>query len=104
MKKLSSKRAKALSIPQKVKEAVYERDNGRCVICGSPLGMPEAHFIPRSRGGLGIPENIFTACRHVCHYEFDHGYRSAELHGEVQEYLKSKYPDWNEKNLVYKRQ
>ena len=67
---MKSKRTKALSITPKVKKTVYERDGGRCVLCGSPHGLPEAHYIPRSRGGLGIPENIVTLCRN-CHRELD---------------------------------
>jgi len=97
------KRTKATDIPQSVKREVYERDGGRCVICGSEHGMPEAHFVPRSRGGLGIKENIVTICRVPCHYEFDHGYRSDELHEEVRQYLISKYPDWDESKLIYRR-
>ena len=44
---MKSKRTKALSITPKVKKTVYERDGGRCVLCGSPHGLPEAHYIPR---------------------------------------------------------
>ena len=42
------KRTRALAIPAEVKRRVYERDKGRCVLCGRP-GNPEAHVI----GGEG---------------------------------------------------
>ena len=66
---MKGRRTKALEIPQKVKRIVFERDNGQCILCGAP-GLPEAHFIPRSKGGLGIEQNIVTLCRE-CHRRFD---------------------------------
>ena len=71
---MKSKRTKATDIPQKVKQAVWERDGGRCVVCGCCRNvMPNAHFIPRSKGGLGIEENIVTLCTNLtenqCHYK-----------------------------------
>lgn len=104
MKKLSSKRAKALSLDTKTKLLVYERDNGECVWCGR-LGLPEAHFIPRSKGGLGIPENVLTLCR-VCHDRYDNGERRDRdlMRDRFREYLQSHYPDWDETKLYYKKE
>ena len=51
---------KATSIPPEVKKAVYIRDNGFCVLCGSPYGDPVAHVVRRSQGGKGIERNIVT--------------------------------------------
>lgn len=104
MKNISSKRAKALSIPTWVKMDVYQRDNRRCVYCGRP-GNPEAHFIPRSKGGLGIPENIVTLCRD-CHRMFDQGIREERegMREYLKEYLQSKYPEWDEKKLIYHKE
>ena len=77
-----NKRTKALAIPQTVKDAVFKRDNERCVICGSPLGQPNAHVVRRSQGGKGIERNIVTLC-YLCHRAYDEGYndRSRRLHG-----------------------
>ena len=47
---------KATSIPPEVKKAVYIRDNGFCVLCGSPYGDPVAHVVRRSQGGKGDRE------------------------------------------------
>lgn len=103
MKRISTKRAKALQIPMKVKKAVYERDNGLCVVCGRP-GNPEAHYIPRSRGGLGIEQNIVTLCRE-CHDRFDFGDRETMTRYDqmIRYYLMDQYPDWNEESLYYRK-
>ena len=56
---MKTKRSKACDISQKVKFQVFLRDNGQCVVCHNRNNvMPNAHFIPRSQGGLGIEENI----------------------------------------------
>ena len=96
------KRTKALSISPKVKEAVYERDGGCCVWCGSPEGQPNAHYIPRSQGGLGIEENILTLCW-KCHLQFDQTTERPKMREYLKEYLKSKYPEWDESELYYQK-
>lgn len=98
-----SARSRATDIPKKVKEKVYERDNGCCVICGQ-RGMPNAHYISRARGGLGIEQNIVTLC-HKCHYAYDFGNASERESCKyiIKEYLTSCYPNLNEKDLVYKK-
>ena len=103
MKTLSSKRSKALAIPQAVKKAVYDRDGGLCVYCHRP-GLPEAHFIPRSKSGLGIEENILTLCRE-CHDTFDNGTREEreERREYFRQYLTDHYDDWSEDKLIYRR-
>lgn len=108
MKNLSGKRAKACAISKKTKRIVAERDSldgwPCCVVCGSPNARPEAHYISRANGGLGIPENIVTLCRR-CHDEYDNG--TAEERRNIGEriatYLKSYYPDWDEEKLVYRK-
>ena len=105
-----SKRAKALDIPMKVKERVWERDEHRCVVCGCNYNvMPNAHYIPRSKGGLGIEQNVVTLCTELtenkCHRRYDFGSREErETIGEkIREHLMSIYPDWNEESLVYQK-
>ena len=107
---MKSKRSKATDIPQKVKQVVWERDNHCCVICGNSYNvMPNAHYIPRSKGGLGIEQNIFTACTRLtendCHYKFDNGTQEEreKLKEKVQEYFMSIYPNWDETDLYYKK-
>lgn len=93
------KQTKATNISKEVKQRVYERDNGCCIICGR-AGLPEAHFIRRSRGGLGIEENIITLCR-ACHQEFDNGNKQYEE--LIRSYLQWNYPEWDETKLIYKK-
>lgn len=107
---MKSNRAKACDIPQSVKKAVWERDGGRCIFCGATVNvMPNAHFIPRSAGGLGIRENILTACTRLgpgdCHYRFDNGTKEEReaMKEQAAEYLKSHYPSWDEQKLHYRR-
>lgn len=99
---LKSKRSKACDIPSKVKDSVWQRDNCRCIICKSPFAMPNAHFLPRSKGGLGIEQNIVTLCE-KCHYVTDHTEHRKFMLDKIEKYLKSKYENWNKDDLVYNR-
>ena len=83
---------KATSIPPEVKKAVYIRDNGFCVLCGSPYGDPVAHVVRRSQGGKGIERNIVTLCP-ACHRE--------SLYCYLVAYLKGFYPNWNREDMIY---
>lgn len=94
-------RTKASKIPKSVKEKVFERDEGKCIVCGAPVTVDNAccHFISRARMGLGIEENIISLC-HIHHQMLDNGEYGRE---KIRKYLQSKYPDWDEKNLVYSK-
>lgn len=107
---MKSKRAKACDISAKVKQIVWERDGGRCVVCGNKVNvMPNAHYIARQHGGLGIPENIVTMCTNFtekqCHFKYDHGTaeESEPIKAKIEEYLSSIYPDWDPEKLVYRK-
>lgn len=97
-----SRRTKALAIPPEVKVQVFERDGGCCVWCGSPAGQPNAHYIPRTKSGLGIEENILTLCW-PCHMKYDQSTDRAKMGEYFRGYLESKYPEWDEENLYYKK-
>lgn len=98
---MPGRRTKSLMIPKAVKDKVYERDGGCCIFCGSP-GLPEAHYISRAHGGLGIEENVVTACRR-CHDLMDNSTERPVMLAHAREYLKSQYLYWNEKNLIYRK-
>ena len=107
---MKSNRAIAVGISQETKKRVWERDNGRCVVCGNRVNvMPNAHYIPRSKGGLGIERNIVTLCTELtpnkCHRRYDFGNRKErqQIKEKIRSYLMSKYPDWDESKLVYKK-
>lgn len=93
------KRTRACSISKKTKETVYKRDGGYCIFCGAP-GLPEAHYVPRSHGGLGVEQNIITSCR-PCHDKLDNSTNRQQMLRSAAAYLRSCYPDWNEQKLIY---
>lgn len=103
------RQTKATSISKAVKLAVYRRDNGRCVLCGSPYGDPVCHVVRRSQLGKGIEENIVTLCPE-CHRAYDEGANIEKFgRGTTREslycylvaYLKGFYPDWSRENMIY---
>jgi len=51
------------AIPAWVKQAVYKRDKGRCVICGADDQLHFDHELPFSKGGTGLtPSNVRILC------------------------------------------
>ena len=100
---MKTKRSKACDITQAVKKKVWERDGERCIICGSPNAMPNAHFIPRSKGGLGIEQNIVTLCLN-CHHAYDNTADRQIYRAKIKAYLEGIYGlEWSEENLLYKK-
>lgn len=97
-----TKRAKALDITQTVKWRVARRDNFICIICKSPYGRPNAHYISRAHGGLGIERNIVTLCID-CHHKYDQTTYRPQYKEYIKNYLSRIYKDWNEEDLVYKK-
>ena len=94
---------KATSISTSTKKEVWLRDFGRCVLCGSINAGPHCHFVRRSQGGLGIPENIWTGCD-TCHRAFDTEGPDGPLHERIRDYFRTLYPDWDESKLVYRKE
>lgn len=107
-----SKRAKATSFSRQTVEKIMQRDRYQCLFCRlGKYGVSECawiqdimHYINRSAGGLGIEQNGIVGCRYH-HSLLDNGnkgYRKAMLE-DMKTYLKSKYPEWNEEELYYRR-
>lgn len=102
---MKSKLTKALDITQKTKKIVWERDCGACVVCGKTgYGvMPNAHYLSRGQHlGLGIEQNIVTMCMQ-CHRDYDFSTKRNEVREVIKNYLQSKYENWNERDLIYKK-
>ena len=67
--------------------------------------MPNAHYISRAHGGLGIEENIVTLCLD-CHNNYDNGRSKEEsncIREKIEDYLKRHYNNWNKESLIYKK-
>lgn len=105
------KETKMTAIPRNVKEIVFARDDYRCVLCGSNQGVPNAHVVRRSKGGMGVEQNIVTLCPD-CHRAFDHGISLKRLGGGADReslycylvaYLKQFYPNWTEESVTYRK-
>lgn len=104
------KQTRHTNIPPKVKMAVAERDSCQgwpcCIGCGKPApaetAWSNAHFIPRSHGGLGVEQNILTLCPE-CHRKYDQTTERKEMRIFFREYLMQRYPGWNEESLIYRK-
>ena len=101
---------KEKSFPVKVKKKIAERDSidgwPCCVNCGKPapteLAFSNAHYISRAQGGLGIVENGLTLCP-VCHGMYDQSHIRENMREYFRSYLRKRHPEWDEKNLVFRK-
>jgi hypothetical protein len=57
-----AERGRRERLPDEVRAAVWHRDEGRCVRCGSEQELQFDHVIPFSRGGSNATENIQILC------------------------------------------
>lgn len=67
-----------MAFSKSVREAVYEKYNGRCAYCGRPIeysAMQVDHFIPKNRwneSGSDDFANLMPSCRMCNHYKRAH--------------------------------
>jgi tetratricopeptide (TPR) repeat protein len=57
-----AERQSRTAIPEDVRHAVWRRDEGRCVQCGSQESLEFDHIIPVSRGGSNTERNLQLLC------------------------------------------
>ena len=101
---MKSKRTQALEITKKTKLVVWERDNHCCIFCGRYVewNYANSHYVKRSQGGLGIEQNIMTNCDR-CHKLFEETKYRPQMKEYAKKYFMSKYPNWNENDLIYRK-
>ena len=104
-----------LQFSEKEKQKIANRDYGQCIFCN--MGIPAEgatwldlqvkdymHFIPKSALGLGVERNGAIGCRYH-HSILDNGNKGLrrQLLDRFEEYLKSRYPDWDKTKLTYSK-
>ena len=110
-----SKQARAREFNTTSRQSIKERDQNQCIFCQMEYRMEEVewtgqgtlsimHYIPRSHGGLGIPQNGALGCisHHMRLDNGNKGYRE-EMLQMFKCYLQDHYPDWSEDALVYSK-
>lgn len=110
-----NKRTKALQFSQKTRQAIWDRDYGQCLFCSLDYHCTSTsqlayeikdimHFIPRSQGGLGVEGNGVIGCRYH-HQMLDNGNVGlrSEMLAMMEEHLKTHYPGWSRKELIYSK-
>lgn len=98
------KATKHTAISKRVKDVVYIRDKGECVVCHRP-GLPNAHVVRRSHLGKGIEQNVVCLCP-SCHWKFDQGKDPKEreaIYVRIVCHLKGFYPDWSRADMIYRK-
>lgn len=108
-----SKQAKAHEFSAEARREIMARDHNECIFCRRNYQMQGAtwmakevksimHYIPRSKGGLGIPQNGAIGC--IYHHDMmDNGNRGnrGEMLCIFRIYLQEQYPEWKEEDLTY---
>lgn len=96
---------KTTDIPPKVRESVMRRDSYEdaccCIYCGRPRGIELHHYVERSRGGMGIEQNLVCLCK-KCHTKLHNGDMNVKEYAKA--YLQDFYPDWDEQELIERKE
>lgn len=95
-----SQRSRACDISTKVRNEVLDRDSHNCIFCHANTFLTIAHYLPRSKGGLGIKENLTTACWN-CHMELDQGTNRTMYRDMQKAYLDALYPNFTDEERKY---
>lgn len=111
MKKRTKKNMK-YQFSKRTIQIITERDRG-CIFCRMGFHMKNQdqvlyqlmdimHYINKSQGGLGVPENGAVGCRYH-HGLLDNGNKGLreEMKEIFRSYLMQQYPDWKKEKLIY---
>jgi hypothetical protein len=58
-------------IPESIRNEVWRRDQGKCVICGSQINLEFDHIIPFSKGGSNTARNLQLLCETCNRKKYD---------------------------------
>ena len=58
-------------IPEDISIEVFQRDGGKCVICGSNQELQYDHIFPHSKGGTSTVDNLRLLCKDCNSYKRD---------------------------------
>ena len=97
---MKSKRTLKTDISNNVRQKVKLRDQW-CIFCGRQ-GHQICHVRPRSRGGLGIPENLVYGCV-SCHMMLDQSKYRKEMIDFALQHLSHYYPNFKDEDRYYRR-
>ena len=90
----------ACDISPEVRHYVFIRDGGKSIISGKTENLEVCHFVNRSHGGLGIPENLGLMTKQE-HAKYDNGNKLDEYGAKFERHLKRHYPNWDRSKLIY---
>lgn len=91
-----------------IRKMIYERDGGRCIICGSHWKLHFHHIVFRSSLGSDTLENLVCVCFR-CHGIYCHGVKEKRWRESFKEYMGRKdITQWNKDHqeqaqAIYKR-
>ncbi|WP_327933260.1 HNH endonuclease [Brevibacillus centrosporus] len=73
---------------------VFDRDGGKCVLCGTTRGLEAHHVRYRSRGGTGEEHNLAMVCGPATHSATCHAkaHSSKQVRAQLEEYMRVLYP------------
>jgi 5-methylcytosine-specific restriction endonuclease McrA len=60
--RISKPRGRRESIPREIRLAIFQRDDGKCVECGSTFDLQYDHIIPVALGGATSEQNLQLLC------------------------------------------
>ncbi len=92
----------ACDISPEVRRIVVERDNNCSILSGERDRLEVAHYINRSQGGLGIPENLVLLTKQE-HLDYDNGDKLEEYGARIEAHLRAHYPGWDRSKLIYNK-
>ena len=83
---------------------VNARDKSMCIFCGiyCEWNLSNAHVRSRAYSGLGIEQNIITACPR-CHIAMDNSIQRKSMVAKAKKHIANIYGEWDEELVTYRK-